>query len=285
MGKGIEKHLDEVRKQQVALGVNGIGEIFNPKFRKALREERQLFVNSEFNETSKVLVKKAQGMGMIKTSPGKDKKTTTNKGEKKMEQKTGGFFSRVNAALGLAYELASLYSEAKKKEKESPEAVKALTTSEKYQRGLGELNKKLGEFDTAGFVAVRKTGVERYLKGVIAERGVLTLLDREAKRRYENKEKVKGRPLSPFAPAFKNAFNELPLSLKEEEGIYPTISHSMFLKTEGALKKIGKFQAAMELAERVPEKWRKPFEIKETSTVPTSETPTTPPVIETPVVQ
>ncbi|OWK27446.1 MAG: hypothetical protein US76_04455 [Parcubacteria group bacterium GW2011_GWA2_38_13b] len=205
------------------------------------------------------------------------------KGEKKMEQKTGGFFSRVNATLGLAYNLASQYSEAKKKEKETPEAVKVLTASEKYKKGLEELKEKLGEFDVNGFNSLRKIGIERFLKGVITEKGALVLLDREAKKRYETGEKVQGRPLAQFAPAFKSALNELPSSLKEEEGIYPTISHSMFLKTEGALKKIDKFQAAMELAERVPEKWRKPFETKETPTTPTSETPTTPPVVEIPI--
>lgn len=210
--------------------------------------------------------------------------TRKNGGNKKMEPKktTGGFFSKVNAALGLSYELASLYSEAKKKEKETPDAVKTLTTGEKYRGKLEELKKKLTEFDTAGFNTVRKVGVERYLNGVIAERGVLTLLDREAKRRYEKREKVQGRPLAPFALSFRDALKELSLNVKEEEGIYPTISHSMFLKIESALKKVGKFQTAMELATVVPEKWRKPFEVKEASTTTVTHTTPAPKTTEKP---
>ena len=185
----------------------------------------------------------------------------TYKGGGKMEQKkttgAGGFFSRVNMVLAIAYRLSFWYSEAKKQD---PEAVKTLTVSETYKKTLEELKEKLSEFNMVGFNTVRRTAVERYLKGVITERGVLTLLDREAKRRYEAGEKVQGRPLAPFAATFKVAFDELSLTVKEEEGLYPTISHSMFLKTESALKKVGKFQTAMELAERVPEKWRKPFE-------------------------
>ena len=188
----------------------------------------------------------------------------TYKGGGKMEQKkttgAGGFFSRVNAALATAYELASFYSEAKKKEKEIPDAVKALTTGEKYRGKLEELKKKLGDFDAAGFNTLRKVAVERYLSGVISERGVLTLIDREAKRRCEKDEKIQGRPLAPFAPAFKGALNKLSLSVREKQEIYPTISHSMFLRVENALKMVGEFQVAMELAAVVPEKWRKPFE-------------------------
>lgn len=196
-------------------------------------------------------------------------------GEKKMEQKkttktVDGFFSKVNEIIGLAYNLASLYSEAKKKEKKTPDAVKTLTTGDEYKVKLEELKKKLSDFDAAGFNTIRKVAIERYLNGVISERGVLTLLDREAKKRYEAREKVQGRPLSPFAPAFKNALGELTKSEKEISGIYPTISHSMYLKIEGALKHKGKFRVAMELAACVPEKWRKPFE---TQTVVTPATP------------
>lgn len=185
-------------------------------------------------------------------------------GGKEMKQKIAtGFFSKVNLTLGLAYEMASLYTEAKKKEKEVPEAVKTLTASVEYKVKMEELKKKLGEFDTAGFNTVRKVGIERYLNGVIAERGVLTLLDREARRRQEKGENVHGRPVAPFAPAFKVALETLHNTSKETNGVYPTISHSMYLRIESALKSGRHYQVAMELAATVPEKWRKPFEVKD----------------------
>lgn len=182
------------------------------------------------------------------------------------KSKPGGFFERVDEVLAKAYELSYYYTEALKTRESNPDAINALLQSQEYKNREKTLRDNLACFDTPGFNKARSIWVERYFNNVLPK-GIGTHLDREARKRHRDGERVQWRALTPMAQAFKEAFEAIPGHVREEYEIYPAISHAMFLKMQEALKAAGKFQEAMNLAnvvDKIAEAWTKPLPNQET---------------------